>query len=273
MKNVLAIMVLLLVASLAVYAQVQPNGPPQGSPTLQTQKGVQSLMYGGVHDFGITGVSTGNQNQSDGTCDYCHRPHIVGEDGQAAPLWARKSLDNTLTYGVYSSVSLDATVDPINADDNYSSFCLSCHDGSQMLATAAWGSNGHPYNFQQGSVTGGAPGNWWPPDWDGGLSPTTDPYAFTDAGGISTTGELMLSHTHPVNFDYADAVSKDGQLYGAAATGYVYLDGTTTPARAVGRLFGGKMQCSSCHNPHFKTGIGLQGSGNKGALCVSCHIK
>jgi len=42
---------------------------------------------------------------------------------------------------------------------------------------------------------------------------------------------------------------------------------------AEGRLFGGNVECSSCHNPHFKTGIGLQGSTTNGALCVACHIK
>jgi predicted CXXCH cytochrome family protein len=265
MKNLFAIAVLLLVAAVAAWGQAQPNGPPLSNGT---QQGVQSLMYGGPHDFGPTSAIGANL-QSDATCAYCHRPHIVGEDGQAAPLWARASLDDALTYGVYSSISLDATVDPINQDDNYSSFCLSCHDGSQMLATAAWGSNSHPYNFQfsQG-------GNYWPPDWETGSSPTTpDVATFNDAGGLSTTGELLLSHTHPVNFDYDAAQAIDGQLYGKAAPGYVYLDASTTPSRALGRLFGGKMQCSSCHNPHFASGIGLQGSSNKGALCVACHIK
>ena len=269
MKRIFAIAVLLSMAVLAVYGQgAQPNGPPQSTGTI---KGTQSLMYGGVHDFGITGVATGAQNQSDATCDYCHRPHIIGADGQAAPLWARKSLATSPAFGVYSSVSLDAAVAPINADDNYSSFCLSCHDGSQMLATASWGSNGHPYNRQGAALVPPTGGNYWPPTWDAGASPTTEEFTFADAAG--NPGELRLDHTHPVNFNYEAARSGDGQLYAAAAAGYVYLDGSVSPARAVGRLFGGKMQCSSCHNPHFKTGIGLQGSSSKGALCVSCHIK
>jgi hypothetical protein len=273
MKHLLAVLVLVLVASVMVYTQVQPNGPQQGGSWGSTIQGNTSKMIGGPHDFGPGGAAgqlTGlaGKGQSKGVCDYCHRPHIKN-DGVAAPLWARK-LYTGAPFPVYSSVSLEAGdttgvggtghIYPINTSDNYSAFCLSCHDGSAFLASTAWGDNGKPYTF---GLTDSA--------WDariGGL--TTSPFTFQDARGNS--GELNLTHTHPVNFDYDYVASKDQQIYAKAAAGYVFMD----PAGySVGRLFGGRMQCSSCHNPHFKSGIGLQGPSvdNGGALCVACHKK
>ena len=39
------------------------------------------------------------------------------------------------------------------------------------------------------------------------------------------------------------------------------------------RLWGGTMQCPTCHNPHMNSGIGLVYSTSYGKLCVSCHKK
>ena len=265
MKRAFTLLALVLIVAVAAFGQAQPNGPSSG-----TVQGSKSLMIGGPHDFGPGGIHAPAQGQSKGVCDYCHRPHIMGADGQAAPLWARKSVNSALTYGVYTSVSMDANVGnghqaPINSDDNYSAMCLSCHDGSQFLASTAWGSNGHPYN--------GFP-NTWP--FDGAPNSIDSAFAFADAGGLNPGGNMQLSHTHPVHIDYDYAQANDGQLYAKAAAGYVYLE--TSPAtKAIGRLFNGKMECSSCHNPHFKTGIGLQSPNSAndqgGALCVSCHKK
>lgn len=267
MKRAFTLLALVLIVAVAAFSQAQPNGPSSG-----TIQGSKSLMVGGPHDFGPGGAFTEIQGkgQPKGVCDYCHRPHIMGADGQAAPLWARKSVATSPVYGVYSSVSMDATVAnghlaPINSDDNYSAMCLSCHDGSQFLATTSWGSNGTPYNN----------GNPWPFDGAGSVS-IDSAYAFADAGGLNLGGNMQLSHTHPVHLDYDYAQANDGQLYAKAAAGYVYLE--TSPAtKAIGRLFNGKMECSSCHNPHFKNGIGLQSPNSAndlgGALCVSCHKK
>src|ERR1041384_3512679 len=266
MKRMLAILALLLIAALAFSQNgVQPNGAPQGT----TNRGVQSLMVGGVHDFGPTSGDTAISNhyttQTKGTCFYCHRPHVTSTDQAVGPLWARAILDSTPTYGVYNSISLDVApanggdLAQINKSDNYSAYCLSCHDGSQFLAAAAYGETGVPF------------GAWPFPDTGG---PTTGHVAsFNDAGTGPGTGEQAISHVHPVNFTYAYAAANDGQIYPAQAPGYVTLDPTASPNKALGRLFNGKMQCSSCHNPHFKTGIGLQGSTSNGALCVACHIK
>lgn len=272
MKSTLVLLLLMLVVAVMAYSQVQPNGPPASGGV----QGTKSAMVGGRHDFGPGGFyARFNAKEAAGTapigvCDYCHRPHILS-DGVAAPLWARSSANQAgKAYGYYSSISLDADsanghLRPINGDNNYSAFCLSCHDGSSFLAASAYGDNNTPF-----SRTGY-------PYTDADVVPDT--FKFADAG-YGPSGELQLSHTHPVNIDYDYAASVDGQIYAKAAAGYVWLDNGTTPPTAIGRLFpgpsGATMQCSSCHNPHkVTTSIGIQGpsTDNGGALCVTCHKK
>jgi predicted CXXCH cytochrome family protein len=260
MKTLITSLLVILLVAAVGYAQVQPNGPPQGTTT----QGVTSLMSGGAHDFTPTGAFGQSLGQPQDLCGYCHRPHtlaagMVGSEG-GTPLWARASIvGRSATYGVYTSGSMDATVVPVNNDDNYSSFCLSCHDGSTFLAASEYGPTGKPYGT-------------WPAAFT--TLNIDSAYAFTD-GGFEPNAQQSLSHLHPVHFNYAAAQAKDGQLFPAATTEYVWLNTTTTPATATGRLFNGDMECSSCHNPHFKNGIGLQGAGstNNGALCVACHMK
>lgn len=271
MKRIFALMLLILIAGLAAYGQVQPNGPQQGGSWGTTVQGNTSKMIGGPHDFGPGGALPGlaGMGQTKGVCFYCHRPHVK-TDGAAAPLWARQ-LNGGTAFPVYSSISLDAASDtgshvgghiyPINSDNNYSAFCLSCHDGSAFLASTSWGDNGKPYTF---GVTDSA--------WDFRLGSLVAGAGVTFADARGNTGELNLTHTHPVNFDYDYVSLKDPQIYPKASAGYVFLDGSGV---GIGRLFDGRMQCSSCHNPHFKSGIGLQSPSvdNGAALCVACHKK
>lgn len=269
MKRALALVLLVLLAGLVAYSQVQPLGPQQGGSWGTTLKGQKSKMVGGPHDFGPGGLAAPGLGQTNSTCMYCHRPHVT-DDGVAAPLWARK-LQGGTAFPMYSSVSLDAAIAdsvapgghiyPINSDNNYSAFCLSCHDGSAYLATAAWGTNSHPYQF---GVTDSA--------WDARYGALVAPANVTFGDARNNTGDLKLTHTHPVNFDYDFVASKDPQIWPKAAAGYVFLDANGV---GVGRLFNGRMQCSSCHNPHFNSGIGLMSpTGDQGGgLCVACHKK
>lgn len=94
----------------------------------------------------------------------------------------------------------------------------------------------------------------------------------TPAGGGLMTGEdklgTDLSDDHPVSFTYDAAL--------ATANG-----GLVTPASAasvdsakVVPLFGGKLECASCHNPHDNTNTHFLRKANAGsALCLTCHNK
>ena len=273
MKQLLiAVLAICLVASIAT-AQM---GKGTSLKTAGTQ-GVTSGMAGGPHDFTSTATDSIGQKLIGPTnflCGYCHVPH-VSSAGIGAPLWSRKTLTTGsthagITFGTYASGSMDATVNDVKLTDNYSSFCLSCHDGSQMFASAAYQSKPVPY------------GSPWPGAAHAGFDTVRNPSYMS----MATTGSYGgLSHIHPVNFIYNSALaSADPGLYDPGTGSYLYNDATYG---AVGRLFPDgsgnlTMQCSSCHNPHIDDATAPSGSGSYpliegtldgGKLCVACHAK
>jgi hypothetical protein len=257
-------------------------GMAQTGTSLKTDGGTQGVTSGmahGPHDFTITASDSIGQKligATDFLCGYCHVPHI-SSSGIAVPLWARKSLKTGGThagiyFGKYSSGTMDAVVDSVTTDDNYSSFCISCHDGSQMFASSAYVSKPIPYSANA--------------SWNTGRAAGFDTVRIPSYMSMATTGSYGgLSHIHPVNFTYNAALATvDKGLYTPESPTYAHMSSTYG---AVGRLFGGKMQCSSCHNPHisetYNAGTATNGSypliegtlfdGTDGSLCVSCHKK
>ncbi|MEN8191403.1 MAG: cytochrome c3 family protein [Bacteroidota bacterium] len=120
-------------------------------------------ITGSAHDF-----SGATWNASGEICIVCHTPHNA-EAVANAPLWNHE-IDNTTTYTVYSSNTMDATV--ANPPDGGSKLCLSCHDGAVALD-----------NF--GGATGGT--------------------NFISTGLLGTD----LSNDHPVSFTYDDVLAGD----------------------------------------------------------------
>lgn len=129
-----------------------------------------------------------------------------------------------------------ATLDAtMSQPDGASKLCLSCHDGTIALD-----------NF--GGKTDGTP------------KITGDALLGTD-----------LSNDHPVSFTYDAALATtDGGLY----------DPTTVNSGMGGTidddmLFGGELQCSSCHDVHNGSGEAhLLVKANTGSgLCLTCHNK
>ena len=80
-------------------------------------------------------------------------------------------------------------------------------------------------------------------------------------GTIGANGDLGtdLTNDHPINFTFDGAlVTADGELQ--------------LPTNAI--LFGGKMECGSCHDVHDNTNPPFLVTTNAGsALCLDCHIK
>lgn len=242
MKRLLLIAAVILVVSSVVLAQT-------------------SLMLNTKHDLRVTSTKTNAQyiaGASDRLCSYCHSPHIPAA-GIKDPLWARTAKINQ-SWGSYTGLQMDATaIDPSdNTGDqhkNVSNMCLSCHDGSTMYTSTAYTTRPH--------VTGTNP--WVPYE-----TRTAADVPGRDRNKIVGGSDYPnLGHTHPVNFNYEDARLTDGALNVLANTKYAYLDGTTK----VGRIFDGKVQCSSCHNPHKTDTKMVQGTLTDGKLCVACHTK
>lgn len=237
-------------------------------------QGVRSAMLHGPHDFtpdsgrfveridtagGVsdtvwhTYAAGGNRR----LCSYCHSAHVP-KVGVARPLWARKSVMGQ-TFGKYDNPSsLDATVydpgDVAGQTDNYSSMCMSCHDGSVGIFADT--------KYESGGIA-------------------NDVTQVPDAANMKD-GEFDLAHVHPVNFDYNAVQAKvPEELYpavdpvSAVWKGYTGANGMfgSGSSYTTVRLFSGWMQCSSCHNPHMASGIGTVITSDYGRRCVACHKK
>ena len=271
MKQLMFVVLALLVVSAFSYSQnlyqVLPTQPGNGV------QGMRANMLTGPHDFtpdsgavktfGKDSLGADVAHPTGSTkslCNYCHSPH-VSKDGIAVPLWARNSLVGSgRTWGYYqdaNTIPSGVITDPVGSD-NYSAFCLGCHDGSTgILAASAY--NSAPYGLTGGEATKVA----------------------YSANVVS--GEFDLQHVHPVNMDYVGLQTSNPQeLYAPVNShevwrgAYAYGSGSSASLNGQNvsiRLFNGYMQCSSCHNPHMSSGIGLVLSSNYGKLCVTCHKK
>ena len=195
-------------------------------------------VVGTKHDLDAT-LDTPGQ-----VCAFCHTPHGSNADVGAllpgkAPLW-NQTLSTNTTYGTYTSDTFDATDLAAITNSAYSQslLCLSCHDGQV------------------------APGSFYNEP-----NPVGNSSSLTALTGDSNVG-TDLSNDHPVNFTYASSVTGgDGELNPEAGI-VAYLD-----TGAVG----GRVQCSSCHDPHDDTQDlnvdFMRASLDQSALCVICHVK
>jgi predicted CXXCH cytochrome family protein len=217
MKQLLVVAVMILVAASFVMGQTLG---------MATSK----------HNFAASSANT-IKGASEKVCAYCHTPHVPAT-GIKAPLWSRKALLST-GYGVYSSATMDAAPTALAAgQDNVSSMCMSCHDGSALFASAAY------VKRPDATIA-----------WDEAV--TVGNNANLHGGTTYGTG---LTHTHPVNFVYdAALVTADGALQ-------------TAPLNNL-PLYDSYMQCGSCHNPHSTDDKMTRATTDGGLLCISCHVK
>jgi len=181
------------------------------------------------------GFDDATWNTTDQVCITCHTPHD-GTNSAGEVLWSHEL--SLATYTVYSSPTLDAGAPAGTLGDpsGNSKLCLSCHDGTVALN-----------NFV---------GNGSPAD------------EFAAAYGVDVSNDL--SNDHPISFTYDAALVTADQTTNGGVVGL--NDPTANPIS--GMLFGGEMQCASCHDPHNNlNGNFLVMSNSGSALCYTCHIK
>lgn len=203
-----------------------------------------AVVQNTAHDLSVGSTNTFNQAGFPDTnvtaiCVFCHTPHQPSGT-TTDPLW-NHTLSSTASYGVYASNTLNATPTDIGGQQTVSNLCMSCHDGTVGV--------GSQYNPQNGV---GAPSTAAVT-----ISNTNSAYLGTD-----------LTNDHPINFTYNAALATaDGELV------------TPTSASCVDAacnvpLFGGTLQCASCHDPHNDTiQPFLTVTQVDSALCTTCHTK
>ena len=173
-------------------------------------------------------------------CVACHTPHKSDTSVIDAPLWNHKL--STATYTLYSSPTLNATVSQPGGN---SKLCLSCHDGTVAVNSF------------------------------GGVTGTTMISAANNIGS-------NLKASHPIGFTYDSALATaDGSLFDPATKSVTIGSGaqTRTGTLSAMLLYGGKMECDSCHDVHTTFTVGGAGTGlvkvdaAGSKICLACHNK
>ncbi len=173
-------------------------------------------------------------------CVACHTPHKSDTSVTDAPLWNHKL--STATYTLYSSPTLNATVSQPGGN---SKLCLSCHDGTVAVNSF------------------------------GGVTGTTMISAANNIGS-------NLKASHPIGFTYDSALATaDGSLFDPATKSVTIGSGaqTRTGTLSAMLLYGGKMECDSCHDVHNTFTVGGAGTGlvkvdaAGSKICLACHNK
>ncbi len=215
---------------------------------LQTKHNLSTSGTGAIHVTSGTGE----------VCVFCHTPH--GADTTvAAPLWNR-AINTSGGYTLYNSPTLDALP---TQPSGVSLACLSCHDGTIA--------------FDALRNLPGSGGFTETPSADG-----TSNWTFTGATnkkmpvGITLLG-TDLSNDHPISMTYTDARSPSSTV-GDGSTAYTVGFKPVLAGDLIGtggvRLYTGKVQCASCHDPHrANTQTFLRVDNTGSALCLTCHKK
>jgi len=173
-------------------------------------------------------------------CVACHTPHKSDTSVTDAPLW--NHANSTATYTLYSSPTMNATV---TQPGGGSKLCLSCHDGTVAVNSF------------------------------GGVTGTTMISAANNLGN-------NLKRSHPIGFTYDTALSTaDGSLFDPATKTATIGSGTQTKTGTIASvlLYGGQMECDSCHDVHNTFTVGGAGTGlvkvdpSGSKICLACHNK
>jgi len=231
-----------------------------------------------AQEFAVSGSIVGSQHDlssgwagggSDEICVFCHTPHNanpdVDNDGAAdidhatrpsAPLWNRR-ISTVAHYQVYASATLNMTCD--NTPSPLSLVCLSCHD----VATSFTGVDGAVDASDGNNDTHILVNEPNRGDTNGNCATRCHPSGGDEPPKWFQIGP-DLSNDHPVSMTYPTA-SQD--------PGFFPPDDEQTGWNDV-KLFRGRVECPSCHNPHDPDNVpflrkSMVGSG----LCFRCHDK
>jgi hypothetical protein len=171
-------------------------------------------------------------------CIACHNPQNANTSVTVAPQWNHTL--SSQTYTLYATTSLKAN---IGQPGMRSKLCLSCHDGTVAVDSF-------------GGVTGSQ--------------------YIRNINNIGTA----LKDDHPIGFLYDTALANlNGTLFDPSTKSVTIGSGGTTQTGTIASLmlYGGQLECSSCHDVHNKYTAGTTGlmklASTGSAICVACHNK
>lgn len=195
------------------------------------------------HNFSSFSTADVKTSETSEICVFCHTPHNSNPSG---PIWNKQ--DTGSTYNVYESQTLAATLSPnsptLGQPSGPSKLCLACHDGTiavgSVLNKPGKGSMAGSFNVTGPGITSGK------------ISSTSTSYIGTD-----------LKDDHPISFEYSLSYPSNTEI----------KDNLTLP-EAVKLDSSGKIQCTSCHDPHGTIFPKFMvATLENGGLCQACHDK
>lgn len=257
-------LVLLAGAVLVGIAGFSDEGSAQGVTGIRNTK----------HNLSASGTAGNNKTNQGEICVFCHTPHGSATTA-AAPLWNKKLADPT-SYTLYTSTTLDGTVDLTNS---VSLACLTCHDGTQAMDTVLNDTGSGGYNSTGARMTvSGATVTW--------SGTRVDTATGKLSAGIANLG-TDLANDHPVGIQYAkssegtlDADFRTASKHATKAQWWVDTEGvgTANVRDKTDMILYTKadkpyVECASCHDPHVENATFLRIANTESKVCLTCHNK
>ena len=216
-----------------------------------------SDIIGSKHDLSFSSGNTirAKSGTTDYICVFCHTPHASNSDFSDIPIWNRQT--NLETYTTYGTTIAGTAVTALS---NTSKVCLSCHDGTSAINSLinAPGSG----LLGESSFTAGGLVK---------MNSAEDGETFKMPVGASNFG-IDLSNTHPISVEYTAGKGSLRELSTDLGSGWTTSDKLN---KVSSLLKNGKVECTSCHDPHLgenKTFL-RSGDNTKSKLCLGCHNK
>lgn len=214
-------------------------------------------IVGSRHD-----LSTGTTPQ---VCEFCHTPHHANTNIAGAPLWNRA--ETTQTFTLYGSPTMNTspaqpgTASSLSVPGGPSRLCLSCHDGVNASAVV----HGNVVSTKHDLVN--PPGGGMP---DMTSYPNCERcHADLYGGKPKLSLGTNLGNDHPIAMPYPTSAQGPGFKAPPDA-----VNGWGGSSKNDVKLYGGIVECGSCHNVHSPDyGSFLRKPNAGSSLCLTCHNK